>query len=67
MWQKREICGSFNIRDLGEARRFIGLDISRDRDEKLLWVNQQHHAEQLLQRHGMEECKSHSTPLQPGI
>ena len=47
----------FDARDLGEARMFIGFEISRDRSKKTLHITQKRLTTELLERYGMTNAK----------
>lgn len=60
---KTEICATFEARDMGEARFFLGLEISRDRGARLLKLSQRRATADLVSKFGLEECKTRGTPL----
>ena len=62
---KMDIGRCFKVRDLGEARVFLGMHINRD-DTGGISLSQQNYVDQLLQRHHMEGAKFRSTPLPAG-
>lgn len=51
----------FTIKDLGNAKYFLGLELARSEDG--LFVNQRKYAMDLLQDAGMLGCKPTSTPF----
>lgn len=51
----------FTFKDLGFAKYFLGLEITRSNDG--MFVNQGKYALDLLQDTGMMRCKSSSTPF----
>ncbi|GIL68887.1 hypothetical protein Vafri_22154 [Volvox africanus] len=55
----------FKIRDLGEAKVFLGMEISRGVNGEVK-LSQQHYIEALLQRHQLVDAKPRTTPLPPG-
>ena len=57
----------FVARDLGEARYFIGYEISRNRVNKTLSLTQKKLAEDLLERFGMTGANGRSVPMDPGV
>jgi hypothetical protein len=63
---KKEVLSRFKGRDLGEAGVYLGLHITRDRAAGTLKVSQQAYSSQLLKKHGLEEAKSRSTPMDQG-
>jgi len=51
------------MKDLGEAKRILGIEIKRDRDKKLLLLYQEMYLKKVLNRFGMLDAKPVSTPL----
>ena len=62
---KTELHNRFEMKDLGEAKVCLGLEISRDREQKKLWLGQTEYANAVLDRFGMHDCKPISTPMDP--
>ncbi|CAI5458135.1 unnamed protein product [Closterium sp. Yama58-4] len=56
--QKRHTCT-----DLGELRRYLGLQISRDRAARTITLTQSHMVQQVLQRFGLQDSSPAPTPL----
>ena len=61
------IAGAFDIKDIGEAVYFLGLEIHRDRTRGLLRLGQPKYARSILERFGMENCKAVVTPLEANV
>ena len=57
--------GEFEMKDLGAAKKILGMDIHRDRKAGKLRVSQKNYIEKVLQRFGMDKAKTVSTPLAP--
>ena len=53
----------FEIKDLGSARRILGMDITRDRDEGILWLSQEDYVKRVLQKYQIERSRTTSVPL----
>ena len=53
----------FDIKDLGVAKKIIGMEIRRDRDAKRLWLSQAGYVKKVLERFSMENAKPISTLL----
>ncbi|CAA0819496.1 cysteine-rich RLK (RECEPTOR-like protein kinase) 8 [Striga hermonthica] len=53
----------FEMKDLGAAKKILGIEIHRDRGSKKLWLSQKGYVEKVLQRFGMNEAKPVDTPL----
>ena len=60
---KEELSKSFSMKDLGTAKRILGMKISRDRMKKTLKLSQEEYIEKVLERFVMQNAKSVSTPL----
>lgn len=63
---KAELSSSFDMEDLGEARFVLGIEITRDRLAGTLTISQGAYTEDVLQRFGMMDCNSISTPMEVG-
>jgi transposase InsO family protein len=60
---KKEICATFEARDMGEAHFFLGLEITRDRSARTLKLSQRRATADLVAKFGMEDCKLRDAPL----
>ena len=60
---KQLLSSEFEMKDLGAAKKILGMEIWRDRDAGLLYVSQQKYIEKLLQAFHMDHSKPVSTPL----
>ena len=54
---KKALSGSFSMKDMGPAKKILGMHIVRDRTKKLLWLSQEKYVTKVLQRFGMESAK----------
>ena len=63
---KSKLNSKFKIRDLGEVSHFLGIEIKRNRKEKLLWISQSSYFTSVLQRSQMQDSKPISTPIATG-
>jgi hypothetical protein len=54
---------TFNMKDLGAARKILGMEIFRDRRNGKIWLSQQKYVEKILLRFGMNDVKLVSIPL----
>lgn len=57
----------FEMKDLGEARHFLGMHITRKRSQRLLTINQNSFLQHILDETKMSDCRPASTPLMPGV
>jgi transposase InsO family protein len=60
---KKELARVFDVRDLGEAKYFLGMEISRNRVERTVKLTQKRVVRELLQEYGMTEAKGRATPM----
>jgi hypothetical protein len=47
----------FDMKDLGAAKKILGMEIRRDRDAKKLWLSQAGYVKKVLERFSMENAK----------
>ena len=62
-WMKSMLCSNFEMKDLGEAKFCLGMEITRNRREKKLWLTQEGYMNKIMERFGMLECKPVATPM----
>ena len=56
------------MKDLGEAKKNLDMEINRDRERGELWLSQKQYLQKVLQRFGIhEDTKPVSTPLAPHL
>ncbi|KAG8503054.1 hypothetical protein CXB51_000810 [Gossypium anomalum] len=61
---KAQLNEEFEMKDLGEAKKILGMEISRDRQRGKLCLNQKQYLKNVLQCFGVNENTKHvSTPL----
>ena len=51
------------MKDLGPAKQILGMQISRDRKAKRIWLSQERYIEKVLERFGMKDSKPVGSPL----
>uniref|UniRef100_A0A2N9EG19 Reverse transcriptase Ty1/copia-type domain-containing protein n=1 Tax=Fagus sylvatica TaxID=28930 RepID=A0A2N9EG19_FAGSY len=56
----------FEMKNMGPANYVLGIRISRDRDSKLIYLDQENYLEKVLKRFKMEDCRPVSTPVSKG-
>jgi len=56
----------YQMKDLGVARRFLGMDIDYAEDGSIK-LHLKRYLSALLERHGMSECNPVSTPMDPSV
>lgn len=60
---KARLSTKFEMKELGDARRILGMDIRRDRKKGTLFLTQENYIKKVLQRSRMHETKEVSTPI----
>ena len=53
----------FDMKDLGAAKKILGMEIHRDRASGRLWLSQYSYVKKVLERFNMDDAKPVSTPL----
>uniref|UniRef100_A0A2N9GQ88 Reverse transcriptase Ty1/copia-type domain-containing protein n=1 Tax=Fagus sylvatica TaxID=28930 RepID=A0A2N9GQ88_FAGSY len=68
MMKETKFClgSKFEMKDMGPANYVLGIRISRDRDSKLIYLDQENYLEKVLKRFKMEDCRPVSTPVSKG-
>jgi hypothetical protein len=56
----------FEMKNMGPANYVLGIRISRDRDSKLIYLDQENYLEKVLKRFKMGDCRPVSTPVSKG-
>jgi hypothetical protein len=57
----------FAVHDLGEARYFLGMELTRDRAARTLVLSQTRYTKELIARFGVEDAKVRSVPMHPSV
>jgi hypothetical protein len=60
---KKKLANSFSMKDLGAAKKILGMRITRDRKNHKLTLSQGEYIEKVLERFRMQNEKPISTPL----
>jgi len=60
---KEHLKKKFKTKDLGEGKLFIGLNLIRDREKGLIFVDQSHYTKEVLEPYRMAKCNPAATPL----
>src|SRR5579871_5315346 len=63
---KGALSAKYDMKDLGPAKKFLGLRITRNRVRRELRLDQEEYAESTLERFGFVQVKPRNTPLPPG-
>lgn len=64
---KKQLLKIFEGRDMGEVTSFLGINITRDRPNREIKLDQHGMINAIIQEFGMDEAKAKSTPLSPAI
>lgn len=59
---KSYLSKKFEMKDLGEARKFLGLEITQDKHKGEIKVSQASYINKILEKFGMNNCKPVGTP-----
>jgi hypothetical protein len=62
---KAQLSHGFDVKDLGAAKKILGMEIIRYRKFVLLYLSQKNYIEKVLHRLNMNNVKPVSTPLSP--
>ena len=62
---KKGLCAEFKMKDLGEAKFLLGIEIRRQENGDVLLVQEQY-ARDVIRRFNMEDCKPVTTTLEFG-
>jgi hypothetical protein len=60
---KKKLANSFAMKDLGAAKKILGMRITRDKKNRKLTLSQGEYTEKVLERFRMQNAKPVSTPL----
>ena len=56
----------FEMDDRGEIHFILGMEVTRDRKNRIMTIDQKSYLTNILKRFGMTDCKPVSTPIGPG-
>lgn len=61
---KRKLSERFHITDLGPCRYYLGMEVIRDRQNRMIKLSQRSYLEKVLRDFDMWDCnKKHDTPI----
>lgn len=63
---KSQLQGMFEVTDLGDPSKIVGIELSRDRAAGTLTLTQTRYIEGVLEKYGMRDANAVKTPLDPG-
>ena len=64
---KERLTSTFDVRDLGEAKYFLGISLHRDRHEQTLKMSQDRLSSELTDKYGLREAKTKRVPMSPNV
>ena len=59
---KKQLMDRFEMTEMGDVSRVLGMNIIRDREEGTITINQTDYTEDIVQRYGMRGCNPAYTP-----
>ncbi|KAH9679174.1 CCHC-type domain-containing protein [Citrus sinensis] len=63
---KKQLASEFEMKDLGDAQRILGMEIHRDKKNESVWLTQKSYLKKVLERFSMDDkTKPVCTPLTP--
>lgn len=63
---KREIAAKFELRDLGQLKYCLGINFEKKENGNIK-LHQRMYIEQSLEKYGLKDCKSSTTPIEVGL
>ncbi|KAJ9528781.1 hypothetical protein QJQ45_000035 [Haematococcus lacustris] len=64
---KQQLASVFNIKDMGDTRWFLGMQITRNRAEGTIMLEQRQFINELVTTHSMSSSHSKAVPMAPAI
>ena len=64
---KEELAAEFKMKDLGPITHILGVEVKRDRRNKVLTLHQSSYIRQVLERYGMSDCNATKLPFSPTL
>lgn len=61
---KETLSKQFKIKDLGQIKKCLGINVNIDKDNKVITLSQENYVDQLLLKFNMTECKTVDTPME---
>ena len=59
---KKQLMGRFEMTDMGDVSRILGMNVARDRKKGTIIINQREYTEDVIERFGMKGCNPAYTP-----
>ena len=64
---KHQLGKLYQMKDLGPASSYLGIQITRNRNIRAIWIDQEAYIEYALKRFDLIDANSTKTPLPAGI
>ena len=64
---KKELNTILDVTDLGEPKKIVGIEITRDRPNRSIQISQSKYIESILAKQGLQTCNAVGMPLDPAI
>ena len=64
---KKDLSSRFDMTDLGEVHWILNMEVTRDRSKRTIRLSQSQYIEDILERHGMADCKPAATPMEANL
>ena len=64
---KHQLGKLYQMKDLGPTSSYLGIQITRDRKRRAIWIDQQAYIENALKRFELQDANNTKTPLPAGI
>jgi hypothetical protein len=64
---KGQLKTKFDITDLGEPKKIVGIEITRNRPERTICISQTKFIEAILTKENMKSCNPVATPMDSGV
>jgi hypothetical protein len=61
---KQELSSKFKLKDLGQVKQCLGMNVSVDRENGVVTLDQKDYVEKLLHKFNMQDCKTAQTPME---
>jgi hypothetical protein len=63
---KNQLNSRFSMKDLGPVAWYLGMQITRDRSKRTVWINQSTYIKRAIEDRDMVSCNPVSTPMDAG-
>ena len=64
---KEDLATEFKMKDLGALTHILGVEVKRDRQNKVLTLHQASYVRQILERYDMKDCNPTRLPFTPNL